>query len=361
MIILQVCAYSAEYPGNFLASLFVLEEMLQKQNIKTIYAFSEGAADRDWCKDIQKRTLVYFLPEAKARILPQTYFVFNKIYGNHDISIVHTHFELYDIPATITAKQSTRIFWHLHDPIQFKHNMRGLLWRFQYGIIGHRAQLLAVSDHYRKTVIAAGFPAGQTRVILNGIDLERIQPRLKKKSYDFLTFGWDFYRKGDDLILDACEKLAKEGYQFRLLLNGNEQTWHELSLFLQDRKPEWLVLGNPVSDVNSLFNDSRCFIQASRRETFSYAICEAAFAGLPVISSDIPGIEWAKELPSVSFFDAEDYLQLYSVMRSFLDGAVCNEEDLSKTKMIIKQKYSTYTWARQIMEIYFSNRKENEQ
>lgn len=118
MVVLQVCAYGAEHPGNFIASLETLESALKQKGIDTIYAFVEKARDRRWCKDIQRRSKVYFLPEAKARVLPKTYKLFRRIYSENDISIVHSHFELYDIPTTVTAPKGIKVFWHLHDPIE---------------------------------------------------------------------------------------------------------------------------------------------------------------------------------------------------------------------------------------------------
>ena len=354
MTVLQVCAYGADYAGNFIASLETLEAELKAQGIQTIYAFVERAADKEWCRRIQTRTRVYFLPEAKARILPETYWSFHKIYKENNINIVHCHFELYDIPATIMAPRNTKIFWHLHDPITLRSGLRGMLWQFQYGSVGKKAELLSVADFYRETAVSMGFPEQQSAIVLNGIDLNRV--RLQKPSedrpFDFLTFGWDFERKGDDLILQACDRLERDGYQFRLLLNGNEQTWPKLEQYLNGRKPAYLECGNPVSDINQLFDNSKVFIQASRRETFSYAVCEAAYAGLPVISSDIAGLEWARELPSVTFFPSEDVQTLYEAMKTFLDGQTISEQAVQKSRKHIEDTLSLEVWAKHVMEHY---------
>lgn len=357
MTILQVCTYAADYAGNFIASLELLEKKMGEKGYRTIYAFPKAAEDKLWCREIQKRTRVYFLPQAKARILPKTYQIFHRIYRENEVAIVHTHFELYDIPATVTAPKGTKIFWHLHDPLKQHSGLRGLLWKIQYGIIGRKAKLLSVADHYRNLAVEMGFPRTQTQVILNGINLDRIHAvdPGRETQFDFLTFGWDFERKGGDMILDACQRLKEEGYTFKLLFNGNAQTWPKVEEYLQGRKPAWLTLGSPVENVGQLFDASALFIQASRRETFSYAVCEATYAGLPVISSDIAGLEWAHELPAVQFFESENTQQLYALMRSFLEDRSVSDADISKSREVICSSYSLSVWAENVIRAYNLN------
>lgn len=355
MTVLQVCAFAAPNGGNFIASLTHLENSLKEQGVDTIYAFADGAEGKPWCQEIQKRTKVYFLPTAKARILPKTYQIFKQICQENDIAIIHSHFELYDMPATVMAPKGIKIFWHLHDPIDFHTTNHKILWKLQYAVVGKKAQLLSVADKYKEDVIRIGFPREQARTILNGIDLNRIQPLSKKEAQSetvFLTFGWDFLRKGSDLIIDACNLLANEGYSFKLILNGNESTWHVLDAHLHGASPKWLVRGEPVNDINMLYGKADLFIQASRRETFSYAVCEAAYAGLPVICSDIPGLEWAHELPSVDFFPAEDITALYQKLKGFLDGKHLPSAQMEQSRSVVTEKYSLYSWAAKIREAY---------
>ena len=242
----------------------------------------------------------------------------------------------------------------MHDPIMPGSGLRSILWKLQYGYVGERATLLSVADYYRNVVVTLGFPKNQTRLVLNGIDLSRVKTKTshKNQEYDFLTFGWDFERKGDDLILRACDKLEQDGYQFKLLLNGNETTWSKLDDFLEGRTCSYLVKGNPAKNVSRLFEKSRVFIQASRRETFSYSVCEAAYAGLPVISSDIAGLEWAHALPTVSFFENEDVDGLYARMKEFLDGKLITETDVCASRAHIKENLSIEAWVHSIIGYY---------
>jgi glycosyltransferase involved in cell wall biosynthesis len=254
------------------------------------------------------------------------------------------------------AKKETKIFWHLHDPIHLGKQSfsRRILTRFQYGVVGKKARLLSVAEEYRQMVASLGFPESQTTTIVNGLDLERVSPMdaQREPEYDFLTFGWDFYRKGGDLILDACRLLADDGYVFKLLFNGNVHTWPKLKEYINGEEPAWLALGDPVENINELFEASRVFIQASRRETFSYAVCEAAYAGLPVISTDIAGLEWAHNLPIVDFVPGEDVRALYATMKGYLDGKTVSPEARDTSRRIIAREYSTERWTSQILNHY---------
>ena len=206
MNILQVCAYAAEYEGNFMKSLYSLEQNLNDLGHNVFYAFPENAKDKLWCVELQKRTKVFFLPLRMARIKPRTYLQIRQIIRINDIKIVHSHFELYDIPCNIMSKKDVKVFWHLHDPISKSEQIsRNILNKLQYSIFSKNVRLLAVSDFYKKIVIDFGFNKNNTATVLNGIDLYRITYPYKTNAYkyDFLTFGWDFERKGSDVIFSA--------------------------------------------------------------------------------------------------------------------------------------------------------------
>lgn len=101
-----------------------------------------------------------------------------------------------------------------------------------------------------------------------------------------------------------------------------------------------------------MYKSANIFIQASRKETFSYAVCEASYMGMPVISSDIAGLEWAHMLPTVTFFENENVEELYNLMKTFLDGKQFVEKDYNQTKAIINSDYTIHAWAHKIMRIY---------
>jgi len=349
MTVLQVCAFGAEQPGNFIASMEALEYALADKGIRTIYAFIERAQDKDWCKNICKRTKVYFLPEAKARILPKTYNIMRRIYKENDVDILHTHFELYDIPATVTAPKATKVFWHLHDVLEIQKNLRGLLWKIQYGVVGKRATLLSVSEKHGKQTVQLGFPEEQVVYFPNAIELKRIKTTpLYKHENNILIFGWDVIRKGVDLLIRSADKVKATDYKIWIV--GGDLCKSYLD---ENGSNANIYYREPVKDVNELFAMTKFFLHISRAEGLSYALLEVIYAGIPVICSDIPENLFAKEFKNVFFVKSENIKEISEEIDQLLnwDGIV-NEDDVAYNREIIRKKYAVSAWVDRMIKQY---------
>ena len=352
MTVLQVCAYGAVYGGNFIASLETLEAELNKRDIRTIYAFIGRAGDQDWCREIEKRTKVYYLPEAKARILPKTYQIFKQIYRENDISIVHSHFELYDIPATVMAKPGTKIFWHLHDAIGEGYSKNGtlhrILTRLQYGVVGRKATLLTVSHKHGAFAESIGFPGKQIVYTPNGIDTGRIKPvSVDPASVKLVMLGWDILRKGVDVALEAAKDIPDSA---RVVIVG----YQNCANFIREQQASArVVFQEPVKDINLLYGDARAFLHVSRAEGLSYALLEVLYAGLPVICSDIPENRFAAQFRKVDMIPVEDPAALSDAIRRVLSAdSIPGGEDLKHNRELIEDRYSLNAWCRTIMDHY---------
>ncbi|MBR7178120.1 MAG: glycosyltransferase family 4 protein [Oscillospiraceae bacterium] len=352
MTVLQVCAYGADYPGNFISALEHLEYALKEKGVGTVYAFVGRAADRDWCRRIQNRTKVYFLPEAKARILPETYGIFRQIYRENDISVVHSHFELYDIPATVMAKPGTKIFWHLHDAIGEGYSKTGLLHRIlcriQYGAVGRRATLLTVSQKHGAFAQQLGFPGKQILFTPNGIDTNRIKPvDVDAASAKMVMLGWDILRKGVDVALEAARNVPEWA---RIVIVG----YDDCAQYLREhRAPSCVEFQEPVKDINLLYADARAFVHVSRAEGLSYALLEALYAGLPVICSDIPENRFAGEFRNVEMIPVADPGALSdAICRILQDNRGPTKEDQAYNRSLIEARYSLHAWCRTVINHY---------
>lgn len=358
MNILQVCAYAAPYPGNFMKSLLAVDKKLKEKGHNTYYAFPETAKNCKWCDELSKKTKVFFLPLAKARIKPKTYMELRNIIKNENIEIIHSHFELYDMPIALTLPKDSKMFWHLHDAIEndYKNHsfIRKILFKLHYGILSKRAYLISVSDKHKNFAIKLGFNPENSKTILNATDLTRI--RIDKvnscKKYDFLIFGWDFERKGVDLAIKAGKELNKEGYKFNLMVVGSNDTWKNKKIYEVENE-KWFIKKNFVDDVNELYENAKVFLHPSRAEGCSYALQESIYSGLPIISSDIPENLFAQNIPTVKLFKSNDFIDLYTKMKEFLNNKeLITTEDIVKSREIIKNNYSIDVWADKIVNEY---------
>ena len=354
MVVLQVCAFAAPAPGNFISSLVVLEKTLKQDGTETIYAFPEKAKKREWCIEIANRTKVYFLPEAKARIKPATYKTFKKIYKENHVQIIHSHFELYDVPATITAPKDAKVFWHLHDALKENYNKsplsRKILTKLQYGVLNNKTTLLSASTEHALFAEKLGFPKNKIYYIPNGINTSKFNitdiDSNNKKEY-ILFFGWDVQRKGVDVLVEAAREIDKE---IKIVVVGQEKCEEYLKENKASQNIECIM---PVKDTNSLYKHALAFLHISRAEGFSYALLEALYVGLPIICSEIPENSFAHEFKNVIWVPSGNAKALTKALNLLTSNKfVVKTEDIEFNRNIIRNKYSIDGWVKTIKNNY---------
>ncbi|MCD7827585.1 MAG: glycosyltransferase family 4 protein [Clostridiales bacterium] len=349
--ILQTLAYASPNCGNFILSITMLEQKLAESGYKTIYAVPQRAGNSDWCKEMQSRTKVYFLPEKNARILPETYSIFKKIYSENDVVIAHSHFELYDMPMTVTAPKNIKIYWHLHDAIEHDYYnssiSRKLLTRIQYSRLFKRVKILSVSNKHGAFISKLGFCNKNITNLPNAINTKYIE---KVQNYSdehiFLMFGWSVYRKGVDLAIKAAEILNNN--EFKIAIVGGDELKNYLC---SNTTSSHIIALTPEENVNNLYQNSNVFLHISRAEGQSYALLEAIYAGLPVICSDISENRFAKEFRNVFFVTNENPDDIANKI-NFLSSYVVNDADVEFNRKQIEENYAIDSWCNQLVSLY---------
>ena len=115
--------------------------------------------------------------------------------------------------------------------------------------------------------------------------------------------------------------------------------------------PKWVELMKPTDNIVEYYSMADIFVTASRKETFSYALAEAIYCGLPCISSDVDGVNWAHDFSNVSFFKNEDINSLIEQIIKFTNYEVSYEE-IRKSKQLIIDKFSDKVWIKNILNLY---------
>lgn len=241
-----------------------------------------------------------------------------KIIQNENYDIIHSH-----MPRTVTisrlAGMAAKIpmVHHIHSPTLFEGEstvnniLSGILERVS--LIG-ADRIIPCSEGMAKYARQIGIREKKISVVLNGIPAIGPDPS-KQEPSDEWVFGMVALfrpRKGLEYLLQAMHSLKIKGYQFKLRAIGgfkSEEYEQEIKKMVADLEIgnliDWVGFSKNVPDELKKLD---CFILPSTKgEGLPIAILEAMSAGIPSITTDIPGSN--------------------EVLREGIDGFYCKPED----------------------------------
>lgn len=361
--LLFVAQYAAPYEGNFIASLKALEVILYKEyGCEVAYVFPKLASSQAWMNEFRLKHRTFFIHDD----VRYTRTELEKIRDEYVPTLVHTHFDGYDMIVNKVFKQDVKLVWHMHNSLSYINHPLKALYQMRcflqhYGFQSKYVNIISVSDEMKKFAEKwqkrALHKIGLISHIPNGIDLSRVMNRRKSRvssgKFCFLAFGGRNVAKRIDILLTAGEKLAKIRNDFQICITKGVDTEAVVNAVFRGGIPSWVILKEQTKDIASLFNSVDCFISSSEYETFSYAICEASVFGLPVIQSDIAGTMWNAENPSTFLFKVNDAVALCKQMDMLIDA---DKKELEKSVRITmennKRHYSLEQWARNVISFY---------
>lgn len=371
LTIIHAASFASAYGGNFIASIRALDLVLKKKGWTFILALPSAAAKRDWCtKLIAQGYHVRFLPDCGS--VWRFTSALSSIALSSEATIIHTHFSQYDVAAWATMcflrfqRRHLHVIWHAHSdfPVQLTllRRLRNIL---KYRIMGHTVRMIAVSEHLREQMIAAGFRSKGIRTVQNGIALDRAVETTRSRTqvceeYNFssdnrllLLFGWEPTVKGVDIAMDACKILIDHGLPVILGVVGTSALKEFVSNRTAGAIPSWLRILPPIEDVAWYYQAASVFVSASRSEGFPYSIGEAMVNRLPVVLSDLPGVTWAHKTPGAIFFPPGDCEAMAAAIREVLDWTA--EERVQRAmsnEHLVRTQYAVAAWATQINNFY---------
>lgn len=366
--LLCIAQYAAPYEGNFIASLEALEAILCKEyKCEVAYVFPRLASSQAWIHKFMLEHRTFFT----CNDVCHSYTELEKIREEYMPTLVHTHFDGYDLAVNKVFFNGVKIVWHMHNHLSYvNHPLKAIyqMWCFlqHYGWQSKNVNIISVSDEMKKivekwrkrsiygTLFAGG---GKIQFIPNGIELSRVlnkrKPRISDDKFIFLAFGGRNSQKRIDVLLEAGKELIKLRNDFQVFITKGTDTESVVNNYFQGNLPSWVILKDQTEDIASLFNSVDCFISSSEHETFSYAICEASVFGLPVIQSDIAGTMWNAKNPSTRLFKVNDPLALCKQMNFIIDA---DKEELEKQIQVTiennRRDYSLEQWAHNVISFY---------
>ena len=220
--------------------------------------------------------------------------------------------------------------------------------------------MLCVSPEIRDALTERHAPPARLIDFPNAIDLSRFAPitpeRRRAARHELgladdervvLHFGWDWERKGGDLMLAAAATFAA----------GDRVRW--LTVLGAGAPPAALTADPavrglpPTDDVSGLYAAADVFLSASRAEGMPYAVLEALASGLPVVGTDLPGQRpLLIGLPGAAIVAADPAAIAAGVRRLLELTAPERSDHAGRARERVAGSYSLDAWARNLVDLY---------
>lgn len=343
--------YSAKYGGNFLASFSFLANKLAEKNVDVYFIFPQEAEKQHWEVDLSKYNVFY--SEFSSQNLIAT---IKACLRNNDHAIIHLNFlsSLFLIKMKKELKDYyVNFVFHQHMAINYslKQTIKGLLLR---KFAPKNTAYIGVSPEVYKDV-KREVGSKKSYLVLNAIDIKRLDTFSHFNNHNILIFGTDFMRKGVDLSIKAIQHTKIEKECNLLIVTHKVEEAQQLILDKFNKVPDFVQIIPPVQNVENLYHKSFLFLSPSRLEAFGYAVVEAAYSGNQVIVSDIPGQNVLANIPGIQMIQSENINQLRAKITEAFTHRYDNRGKINQTaRKYITDHFSLEHWTNKILKIYNS-------
>lgn len=301
MRIIQLADYGGTYAGSFIPMLRALTRVARARGFDVETIFTPVGRGREWVSELQAEEIpVRFSPTTGRRELRS--WLESVVAEEKRPTVLHTHFTAFDVPAAQVAATApeTAAFWHVHSRARPELSVRArnvakhlLFGRDVSGI-------LCVAPDIATAMRRRFAPRRRVTFLPNAIDVERFPPvnparrtaarkelRLPSDRRVLLHFGWDWQRKGGDLLLRAMSALVLSDPALIVASVGAGAEAQDLAARLGLER-HFRAL-EPTDRVQALYAAADVFVSSSRAEGMPFSVAEALICGVPVVASDIPG------------------------------------------------------------------------
>lgn len=159
----------------------------------------------------------------------------------------------------------------------------------------HFDGVACVSDSVRQSMLVRFGEMNNLYVVYNPIDTNEIDIKLEEnlpergKETLFVCVGRLVEQKGFDRLLPICKKLNDEGFKYTVWILGEGSDREKLESYIQkNRLYNVKLLGNQKNPFVYM-KQADWILCTSRFEGFNTALQEAAYCGVPIISTETAG------------------------------------------------------------------------
>ena len=380
-------AFSLDVGGIETALLTLLKYLVKDYDITLVLEKRQGVFLEDLPKDIK---VITFTPSSiKFSLIRKVVNFFKQLsfklkYKNKfDFS---ADFATYSMPASFVARTASKnnAIWIHNNYMNFYDNDIQQYRKFFKSLKIQEFKKIVFVSNLDKKVFVAQFPelTKLTTVCNNLIDYEKIYKlanekipdedlekifgedypniklnKLAKKETEkqskketkvpiFINVGrHDEKQKQISRILDATEKLNKNGFKFKVLLVGKGTNTKDYEQLIKERKLDNIIMLGAKKNPYPYFKISDCFLLSSQFEGYPVVFVESEILGLPIITTDVSDSK--KDIDGKFGQVVENSAKgVYRGMKNFLEKGIktdkfdpekFNEEIIEKVKKIMCQ------------------------
>ncbi|MGL5749961.1 MAG: glycosyltransferase [Paraclostridium sp.] len=173
--------------------------------------------------------------------------------------------------------------------------------------------------------------------------LENIDDIKISNKFKIISVGRLNYKKGYDRLLEVHNKLIKKGYEYELLIIGDEVDFNKLNTFiLENNLSESVKLIGFRKNPYKYIKKADLFLCPSRVEGLSTVVMEAIVLNRPILTTNCPGMEEILGNSEYGMIVNNDSDSLFRGIESIInDRALYNyykEKSLERSQYIILEK-----------------------
>ena len=192
-------------------------------------------------------------------------------------------------------------------------------------------------------------------MIYNGIEHD-LKPEIRIANNKFVigNIGRLMFQKGQEYLIEAAMMLKNKGYDFEYHIYGEGEKKDELSNLIKRHKLEDTVfLKGYTKDIYSTLKSFDIFALPSRYEGIPYVILEAMKASVPVIATEVGGInEVIMNMINGILIQKEDPNQLAASILKLYDSEKLRNDFTIQARKDFIEKYTIEKTIEEVEYIY---------
>ncbi|MGG2109357.1 glycosyltransferase [Lysinibacillus pakistanensis] len=252
-------------------------------------------------QEIEKLKIpVYYGPTLKVYAFQNIFFLKNVI-KTHNYDCIHTHLFASQLFTPIALKmvgKHTSLITTEHSTHNKRRDNKKLYW-LDYWLYRQYDKVIAITtdtkENLKSYLPSIGY---KTEVIENGIDvfqylespsLDRceISPKISENEKLILMVAAMREQKDHETLIRASKLLP---LNYRIVFVGDGERLEEVKRYAKEYGRDTILFLGKRMDVPSIMKASDVFVLSSKWEGFGLVVVEAAATGLPVVASDVDGL-----------------------------------------------------------------------